>query len=395
MDSLVDSLASSLKLTAMGGSPSNPGPALPPGRVAASTMTLEETISDLQQSPLFMTELDEGNPDVAALQALAYEGTPFENATNFKEQGNECFRAKKWADAREFYSQGITILTAEERRRKNGELDAERDAEDEVKGQKALLEQLSVNRAACHLELKNYRSCTLDCAAALRLNPGNVKALYRSAKALLALDKIVEADDACARGLELEPGNAALRTLAEGIVKRAKEVDRVRRLTEEREGKDRRKEMTLKMALKARGIRTRETGKPPEMEDAKVQLVPDPEDPKSSLAFPTVLLYPVDMESDFIKAFNETESLEQHFGYVFPLPWDREGIYSTKGVECYMETTAGGLVKVGKKVPLLKVLGSGSVEVVDDLVKIFVVPRTKAEAWVKDFKEKKAASQGK
>lgn len=58
-----------------------------------------------------------------------------------------------------------------------------------------------------------------------------------------------------------------------------------------------------------------------------------------------------------------------------------------------METTTGGLIKVGKKVPLLKVLSSGSVEVVDDLIKIFVVPRTRAEAWVKDFKDKKAAGK--
>src|SRR4051794_23428355 len=41
----------------------------------------------------------------------------------------------------------------------------------------------------------NYRSCTLDCAATLKLNPKNVKAFYRSSMALLKLDKADEAED--------------------------------------------------------------------------------------------------------------------------------------------------------------------------------------------------------
>ena len=59
-----------------------------------------------------------------------------------------------------------------------------------------------------------------------------------------------------------------------------------------------------------------------------------------------------------------------------------------------METAAGGLVKMGKKVPLLKMLASGRVEVVDQVVRLYVLPKAKAEAWVKDFKEKKALERG-
>ena len=64
--------------------------------------------------------------------------------------------------------------------------------------------------------------------------------------------------------------------------------------------------------------------------------------------------------------------------------------YTPKGVECYMETLDGGLVKLGRKVPLITVLGSGKVEVVDEVVRIFVVPKPKAEAWVGEFKAQKA-----
>lgn len=405
-------------------------PELPPGRTLNAGMTFDETVADLKQHPLFMTELDsaEDNDELAALQALAYDGSPLENGINFKEQGNECFREKRWADAKEFYGKGVAVLAAEELRRAKGEkkkvqkaaepvainpdadnsmggVDLEEDApapneanleevpDDpaEVKSERALLETLYINRAACHLELRNYRSCTIDCAAALRLNPRNIKALYRSARALLSVNKLAEADDACARGLEIDSSNKPLLALAQEIIKAAETDAARRKRDEERLSNERRRGVLLKTALQARGIRTRSTGKPPDMEDAKVKLSPDDLDPASALVFPTLLLYPCHLESDFIKAFNEQESLEQHFGYVFPLPWDRAGEYKPAGVECYVETVSGGLVKVGRKVPLLKVLGTGNVEVVDDLLKIFVVPKARAEGWVKEFKEKKAA----
>ncbi|KXX74788.1 Tetratricopeptide repeat protein 4 [Madurella mycetomatis] len=409
-------------------------PELPPGRTLNTGMTLEETLADLKKHPLFMTELDpsEDNEGLAALQALAYDGTPLENAANFKEQGNECFKEKRWGDAKEFYSKGVAILAAEEARRAKGikkrvkvqkpvavaispdydpssshsaaheptsqdegtgkEEEGEEEVDDsptETASERALLETLHLNRAACHLSLQNYRSCTLDCAAALRLNPSNVKALYRSARALLAVNKIHEADDACARGLELDPANQPLQALAQDIIKANDAELARRRREEERLARERQRQTLLRTALQARGIQVRNTGKKPDMEDARVRLVPDELDPHSSLAFPTMLLYPLEMESDFIKGFGEAETLDQHFGYVFPLPWDKAGEYESGRVECYMETVKGGLVKVGRKVPLLKVLSGGNVEVVDELLRVFVVPQGKAEGWVREWKAKK------
>jgi tetratricopeptide (TPR) repeat protein len=349
-------------------------------------------MADLNKSPLFMTELEE-NDDLAALQALAYEGTPLENATDFKERGNECFKEKRWRDAIEFYGRGVSLITQEEKRRARGEAPHETnpdgDKEAEVAAQRAVLGTLYVNRAACQLELKNHRSCWLDCAAALNLNPRNVKAWYRSARALLAVGRVEEADDACAGGLSVDPDNAALRAVAREVVAKAEEQGR--RIEAENRARlaERRRAAFLHAALRARGIKVRRSSRPPDMGDARLELVPDPEDPASTLSFPAVVLYPVHLESDFIKAFNEKESLMQHFGYVFPLPWDKEGEYSANNVECFMETMTGGLVKVGKKVQLVKVLCLDSVEVVDGVVRIFVVPKAKADAWVKEFKAAK------
>ncbi|KAH8761427.1 hypothetical protein F5882DRAFT_29235 [Hyaloscypha sp. PMI_1271] len=367
-------------------------PSLPPAMAALRNKSANEILSDLNKTPLFMTSLEE-NDDLEALKALAYEGTPLEVSTGFKERGNESFKERGFKDAKEFYTKAINVLLLEVRKRQKGEKKKEEEGgEEEVKREIAVLEACLVNRAACHLELKNYRSCTLDCGSALRINPENVKAFYRSTRALLSLDRISEADDACARGLALDPENKSLRAVAQDIIKRNAQVAAKKKAELKREQKRRVEEVTLKAALKARGIKTRQTAQPPEMEDARVRLVPDPADPTSTLAFPTVLLYPLALESDFIKEFNETETLGHHLDYILPVPWDKV-LYTPKRVECYMETITGGLVKVGKNVTLLKILTTANVEVVDEVARIFVLPKSKAEGWVQEFKSKKAAEK--
>jgi tetratricopeptide (TPR) repeat protein len=367
-------------------------PALPPALASIKNKTGDEILADLNTHPLFMTDLEE-NDNLEALKALAYEGTPLEVATGFKERGNESFAEKGYKDAKEFYSKGINVLLIEVRKRQKGEVEPLSIDKEEVQQEVKVLEASLVNRAACHLELSNYRSCILDCGSALRINGKNVKALYRSARALLKLDRIADADDACARGLKIDPQNKALLATAQEIVKKNAVVQERKKKELERENRKRLEEVTLRAALKARSIKTRKTPQPPEMEDAKIGLVPDPISPESTLSFPAVLLYPLHLESDFIKAFNETESLGHHLSYILPLPWDKAGEYRMNSVECYMETITGGLVKVGRKVSLLKVLSSGNIEVVDEVVKIFVVPKAKSEEWVKDFKSKKAAEK--
>lgn len=368
-------------------------PSLPPALAALRGKSGDDILKDLNTHPLFMTDLEE-NDGLEALKALAYEGTPLEVGAGFKERGNESFAEKGYKDAKEFYTKAINVLLIEVRARQKA-TEAQKASEDkeEVKREIAVLEACLINRAACHLELKNYRSCTLDCGSALRINPKNVKAYYRSSKALLATDMIAEADDACARGLAIDPENKALLSIAKEIIKKNDIVLARRKREFEREQRNRLEAMTLRAALKARGIKTRKTAQPPEMEDARIQLVPDPIDPTSTISFPTVLLYPLHLESDFIKAFNETEPLGHHLDYILPVPWDQIGEYTPTGVECYMETLSGGLVKLGRKVTLLKALSTDNIEVLDEVVKIFVLPKAKAAAWIADFKAKKAAEK--
>lgn len=239
------------------------------------------------------------------------------------------------------------------------------------------------------LRTENYRSCINDCASTLRLNRSNIKAYYRSGSACLSLDKLAEAKDACEFGLKLDPSNAPLKALAEKIQKRSDYIAKVEADRRAREAKAASERATLDLALKARNVTLRTTtDEAPDLEDATIKLE-NPLDPSSPLSYPCLLLYPAESQSDFIKAFNEHQTLPEHLEYIFPMPWDTKNEYTINNVEAYMETAAGGLIKVGKKIALHKVLGSGKVVVSDGLVRISVVPKAKSAAWIEEFKKRR------
>ncbi|KAK3079910.1 hypothetical protein LTS18_003612 [Coniosporium uncinatum] len=155
-------------------------PPLPPTKSAPKTA--DERWKELSKLPLFMNELDpddeggdggEGNVQLEALRALAYEGTPYEVAANFREQGNEAARARKWGDAREFYGKGVAVLrgvvgTGEKFEEEGGSLekgldgkggrvvevlDEEEEREREGERRRGLEEVLLVNRGLANLEM--------------------------------------------------------------------------------------------------------------------------------------------------------------------------------------------------------------------------------------------------
>lgn len=163
-------------------SPKTMEPALPPALAAHRDKGAAEILASLNRTPLFMTDLDETdgsggeNVELEALKALAYEGAPLEVAANFREQGNDCFRARQWSDAAQFYTKGVLVLGEDRRKRKEGEgVDGEREGvsgdggkrdgeaeededEDEEEGKmKKMEEALLLNRAACNLELRTSR----------------------------------------------------------------------------------------------------------------------------------------------------------------------------------------------------------------------------------------------
>lgn len=113
--------------------------------------------------PLFMTDLDETDGEggenvlLEAMKALAYEGTRAEIAENFRQQGNECARAKQWTDAKEFYDKAIAALKGPQSKpdpdaEGPNVIEVELNEAEEAKKEKVIEEACHVNRALCHLE---------------------------------------------------------------------------------------------------------------------------------------------------------------------------------------------------------------------------------------------------
>lgn len=219
-----------------------------------------------------------------------------------------------------------------------------------------------------------------------------MKAHFRSASALFALDKVYEALDVCYRGLKLDPTNKPMENLLDKIRKRSRvkeEQDRQRRAEEARRKKEK---FVLMTALKARNIRLNKNPKEVDMGDARIRMVPDSLSPTSTLEFPTMFLYPMHSQSDFIQAFAEQNSPYEHLTEMLPMPWDSKGEYKVNTVDCYMDTTSGGMIKVGKKLSLLEILSNDKIEVVDGLVKFHIVPQALASKWIEEIKKKKQRS---
>ena len=317
------------------------------------------------------------NVQIEALKALQYDGTPLENASNFKEQGNEMVGLKRWKDAKEFYSKGIAAL------------DDSRSSASSSSEERQMLESCFANRALCHLQLQNYRSVTSDCAATLRLNPKNLKAYYRSAMALLALNNVEQAINACMHGLSIDTSNQSLTHVMDEATKRKSTLSAAEKKRSMKLQAHEKKKLVLRDALRQRGIRPRTTEKPPDLEDAHMKLDPDPLSPNSTLQIPVLFLYPMHAQSDFIKAFDETQSFKSHLEYILPPPWDDSGEYQLNKIDIYTETASGGLSKVGKDLSLLEILQKGHAPVVNEIVTVHIIPRSKAPLWIEEMKKRK------
>ncbi|KAG5645754.1 hypothetical protein DXG03_005291 [Asterophora parasitica] len=356
-----------------------------PGPQPVSKAALEAKLAEFDNIPLFMKSLptdDTEDVALAALQSLAHDGTPDEVAGNFKEQGNEYFKGKRYREALGFYTQGV---------------DAKPD--DPV-----LHEALLCNRAACNLELKNFGSVLRDCSKALTLNPKSSKAFYRSASALVALDRVEEALDCCDRCLAFDVENKGVLQLRERAVKVKAEKDRREREKAERLRKEQEAQRRLDIAFRERNLISL-----PKADGSSNPYAPhfDPEDPTgSTLIIPVFFLYPQHATSDVIPEFVEDTPFALHLQAMFPPQapapeWDRKGEYVDGQLVVYAMTHRKRLLKVGKKMSLRDVCKAAKakegekrdgLEVKDGCVTFVVVPKGEVEAkWVEEFKKTREA----
>lgn len=97
---------------------------------------------------------------------------------------------------------------------------------------------------------ENYGMVLRDCSKALSINAKSSKALYRSATALLALDRLEEALDCCDRCLVLDPRNQAVLSLRSRAESAKNAKDRRLQETEERLRREKEEKQILRIALK-------------------------------------------------------------------------------------------------------------------------------------------------
>lgn len=146
-----------------------PSADMPPAMAEVKSQSVDELMKEMNRLPLFMTTLDEtdgeGGENLAleAIKALAYEGTRAEIAENFRQQGNECARAKQWKDAKEFYDKAIAALKGPQTQqdpdaRGPDVIEVDVDEAEEAKKEKATEEACYVNRALCNLEKSKWIS---------------------------------------------------------------------------------------------------------------------------------------------------------------------------------------------------------------------------------------------
>ncbi|KAL9088233.1 MAG: hypothetical protein Q9159_003217 [Coniocarpon cinnabarinum] len=411
------------------------GPRPPPQNPSKPT-NVDELLTELNRLPIFMTSLDEtdgqggSNVQLEALKALQYEGSKFEIANNFREQGNDCARQKNWQDAKEFYTQALDALRGQTNKPADSsaakpddgslkqrleedagprEVDwldqADRDGDDSSKvvdleeddrKEKECEDICCANRALCHLELQNYGSAVRDCTRALAINPKNSKALYRSAQALLALDKTAPALSALAIGLRNakrkndKTSTASFEALLIKTEQKARHLEDALRQRTDRENRQRLEQLRLQQALKHRGIVVkRGEGQPPDLEDAKVALV-DTTESQSELRTPVLLLYPTAGQSELVKEMRESATLGDLLAMILPVPFESSEFGGPDGaqVDCFVETGAGGLRKVGKRVEWRKVIENGGAVLRDGLITVHVLPKGKVEGWISEWKKR-------
>lgn len=134
----------------------------------------------MEEHPLLMTKSPDPNnlpPLVEAMRQLKYSeecNSPEDLAKQYKLDGNENYKNKRFPDAIANYTKGLNYL------------DKELDKTAQLKS------VLYSNRAACYVMLKEYQKAVDDCKHALRIFPTNQRARQRMEESLYKLPRVVE-----------------------------------------------------------------------------------------------------------------------------------------------------------------------------------------------------------
>lgn len=175
------------------------------------------------------------------------------------------------------------------------------------------------------------------------MDPGNIKAYYRGAKAALRLKEWDTAADVARRGLVVDPGAQELEEIMQDAIEH-----RARALEDQQEEEARRERRLAPLrrladAINSRGLRfTR-----PQFSANEQHPYLDEDD---VLHWPVLFMYPEVMQQDVVEDFSEDDTFDAHLDVMFgegapPLPWDMQGEYTRQNVELHYLSHAGQPVR--------------------------------------------------
>ncbi|ELP84899.1 cyclophilin seven suppressor, putative [Entamoeba invadens IP1] len=279
-----------------------------------------------EEDPFFATEMPEGgNAMFDALAALKYEGTPDEQATNFRDHGNELFQVGRYKDAAICYTDGIQAKPTDI----------------------ALFGALYANRAACQLKLENYGRAYEDASESLKLVPNNIKCYYRMATAKTRLHQYDEALVCIDLGLNLNKTNADLLKLRTFCVEMKK-----RTAVEKPQPKN------YENFLAKKGITQKKFDLMNDM-SVYMPLYINYDKQSGFLKFPLIVLYPQDDQSDCLRDCS-SDTLLRDILYTLMedgLPWDKKKRYNPETcVVCVQQKDSEEQVIVPKEAKMFNLL---------------------------------------
>ena len=164
-------------------------------RLAAWHREAQKTGDSSMEKPEPSHSLNETIPDFSQMSITE---TDKAKAVGFKEKGNEFYKKKKYNEAIEAYTEGLSI-----------------DPTNHV---------LYSNRSACYHALQQFDACLKDAEICRHLVPTWVKGCFRLATARFALGLYEDAAVAAYEGLQLDDTNGELKSLLQRAVKKGQQA---------------------------------------------------------------------------------------------------------------------------------------------------------------------------
>ena len=313
----------------------------------ANTEPKSKGLNNADLPALFWDEMpDEAeladNADLAAINSIIEETTPYDKLMNYKDYGNRALKTGMEHRRKYYLRQAIEQYTLGV----NVELDLGDDVEPDADGKtvddlKKLKSILFSNRAHVHLLLGNYRSAFLDTKDAILYDDKNIKALYRAAKSTAALSLWKECRSYCDRGLELDPGNEDIKKILNGLVAEEEKRRKAAAAEAARQFELRKPFIEIVDVLESRGWKI---GRPQFGIDNKKPIVvshgegEDGSGKHTEVVWPVLFLYPeANFQQDAILEFSELDTFSDHLDVIFEEPpeWDTDNQYTRDAVEVY------------------------------------------------------------